>query len=74
MVGSLTWMLRQSPVVLVNAQADAWANIQIHPFQGQWFKPEISTGHQQPTRMGIGIRAKYKPWGRSGQSPAVLVV
>ena len=24
--------------------------------------------------MGIGIRAKYKPWDRSGQSPAVLGV
>lgn len=23
--------------------------------------------------MGIGIQAKYTPWGRSGQSPAVLV-
>ena len=30
--------------------------------------------YQQPTCIGIGIRAKYKPWGRSGQSQAVLGV
>jgi hypothetical protein len=71
----------QSPAVLVNAQADALgltnllsAGVQANKAG----KPEISTGHQQLTRMGIDRSAQDSPFKPEGggfdphKSPAVL--
>jgi hypothetical protein len=53
--------LRQSPAVLVKAQTDVLRERAVlrevpelpYGDTGLHLKPEISTGHQQPTRMGI---------------------